>query len=383
MRLHKAWVFMLLACLAFHASVSDAHKPSDSYLTLHQPDAGVALDGQWDIALRDLEHAIGVDANGDGAITWGEVKRRGPAIEGFALRHLQIDAEAGASHGTCVPRVTEMLADTHVDGAYAVLRFVATCPFRPARLTVRYSLLFDLDPNHRGLLDVTAGAMSQASVLGKDAPSTTVSLESAGRMQQLRSFVSEGIWHIWEGYDHILFLLTLLFPAVVLYRGRRWEPRASLRDSLVDVAKVVTAFTVAHSLTLSLSVNGLIHLPSRLVETGIAITVLLGALNNLYPVIHERRWVVAFVFGLIHGLGFASVLTDLGLQGLNLALALVGFNLGVEIGQLAIVLVFVPVGYALRGSFFYRRVFMPTSAALIGCIALYWMTARALGLSFL
>jgi hypothetical protein len=179
-----------------------------------------------------------------------------------------------------------------------------------------------------------------------------------------------------KGYDHILFLLTLLLPAVVLFRNGQWQPRESLRDALLDVLKVVTAFTLAHSLTLSLAVNGLVHLPSRVVESGIALTVLLGAVNNLFPLVRERRWVVAFAFGLIHGMGFASVLTDLGLADWNLALALVGFNLGVEVGQLAIVLLFIPVAFGLRGTRFYRVAFMPAGAVVIGVAAAYWLAIR-------
>jgi HupE / UreJ protein len=144
---------------------------------------------------------------------------------------------------------------------------------------------------------------------------------------------------------------------------------------------VVTAFTVAHSITLSLAVTGVVALPSRMVESGIALTVLLGAANNLIPVIRDRRWMVAFAFGLIHGLGFASVLADLGLRGGNLALALVGFNAGVEVGQLSIVLVLVPIAYALRATPFYRRAFMPGGALAIGVVALYWFAMRATGMA--
>jgi hypothetical protein len=99
----------------------------------------------------------------------------------------------------------------------------------------------------------------------------------------------------------------------------------------------------------------------------------------VFPVVREQRWAVAFAFGLIHGLGFASVLADLGLRGWTLILALVGFNAGVEAGQLAIVLVFVPFAYALRETRFYRYAFMPGGAAAIGCIAVYWLAIRSIG----
>lgn len=370
---------LLAMVLGFWAGSVQAHKPSDSYLALVQPDHGATLEGQWDIALRDLQHAVGLDANGDGTITWGELKARQPALTQYALSRLTLEAIARGDRERCPLRPGGLLFDEHVDGGYAVLRFTAQCPFRPAQLSVHYALLFDLDPNHRGLLDVSAARTSQAFVLADASRTATLNLGAPDRLAQFRAFLDEGIWHIWKGYDHILFLLTLLLPAVVLYRNGRWQSGASLRDSLLDVFKVVTAFTVAHSLTLTLAVNQLLTLPSRWVESGIALTVLLGALNNIFPVVRKRRWAVAFSFGLIHGLGFASVLTDLGLRGWNLALALVGFNAGVEAGQLAIVLAFVPLAYALRGTRFYRHAFMPAGAVGISCVALYWLAVRVAG----
>ena len=377
----RAWrLFLVAVVCCLWPAVSPAHKPSDSYLTLIQGDHGAWLDGQWDIALRDLQHAMNLDVDGDGAITWGELQQRRVPVTRYALARLRVEAIARGDRQDCRLQPRDMLFDRHVDGGYAVLRFSVQCPFRPAQLAVHYSLFFDLDPNHRGLLDVRAAGYEQASVLAAATPNLTLNLGAPERLAQFRAFLDEGIWHIWTGYDHILFLLTLLLPAVVLFRDGHWEPRSSLRDALLDVLKVVTAFTVAHSLTLSLAVNGLVHLPSRVVESGIALTVLLGALNNVLPVVRSRRWVVAFAFGLIHGMGFASVLTDLGLAGWNLALALVGFNLGVEVGQLAIVMVFIPFAFGLRATRFYRHAFMPGGAVMIGLIAAYWLAIRVAGI---
>lgn len=369
----------LLCCLS--PTVSQAHKQSDSYLTLTQAETGPSLEGQWDIALRDLQHAMDLDVNGDGAITWGELKERQTALTRYAFARLTIEALARGDRESCELQERAMLFDRHVDGGYAVLRFGVQCPFRPAQLALRYTLFFELDPNHRGLLDVRAAGYDQAAVLATTSRTLTFNLSTPARLTEFYAFLDEGIWHIWRGYDHILFLLTLLLPAVVLFRNGRWEPRESLRDALLDVLKVVTAFTVAHSLTLSLAVNGLVHLPSRVVESGIALTVLLGAINNVLPVVRERRWAVAFLFGLIHGMGFASVLVDLGLAGGNLALALVGFNLGVEVGQLALVLVFIPCAYGLRATRFYRFAFMPGGAVVIGLVAAYWLTVRVTGIN--
>ena len=367
--------------LAGCAGAAWAHKPSDAYLTLTVPASGEVLQGQWDIALRDLDFVLGLDADHDGAITWGELKAARGRIAAYAFTRLALDAVGRGDRRPCLARLTELLVDEHVDGHYAVLRFTADCGLRPSELTVHYRLLFEADPTHRGLLQVIGGGSEQAAVLSREAPVASLNVFAPGRGQQFAAFLREGIWHILRGYDHILFLLTLLFPAVVRYGAAGWEPRESLRDTTLDVLRVVTAFTLAHSLTLSLAVLGLVHLPARWVECGIALTVLLGALNNLRPVIVRRRWAVALAFGLVHGFGFASVLADLGLHRANLALSLVGFNSGVEIGQLLIVLAVLPLAFLARHTLIYRRAFMPVGSMAIVLLAGYWLVSRITGAS--
>ncbi|MEO8738584.1 MAG: HupE/UreJ family protein [Casimicrobiaceae bacterium] len=373
--------FLMLAALltAWFAATSpaQAHKPSDSYLTLKVD--GEQIAGQWDIALRDLDFAIGLDANQDDAITWGEVKAKHADIAAYALARLRLGPESAP----CPAQVTEQLIDNHSDGAYAVLRFTATCAAAPKTLTVAYKLFFDLDPQHRGLIRIDYMGANRAGILGVDHAEQKFTLAELSRWQQFLDYGREGVWHIWTGFDHILFLLSLLLPAVLVRSrlpGQRWEPAGSFRATLVDVVKVVTAFTFAHSLTLSLAALGVVTLPSRLVESAIALSVVLAALNNLWPVVFERRWVIAFCFGLIHGFGFASVLADLGLPQESLLLALVAFNVGVELGQLAIVAVFLPIAYNLRRTALYQRGIFVFGSAAIALVALVWLIQRAFNL---
>jgi len=380
-RLRHVWLTgVLAAVLAAWATAACAHKPSDSYLTLTVPASGGVLEGQWDIALRDLDFVLGLDADRDGAITWGELKAARGRIADYALPRLMLEGIGHGDRNTCPTHLTGLLVDEHVDGHYAVLRFHADCGLPPTELAVHYRLLFEVDPTHRGLLQIIGGGREQAAVLSREAPRVSLNVSSPGRWQQLAAFVSEGIWHILKGYDHILFLLTLLFPSVVRRGSTGWEPRESLRDTTFEVLQVVTAFTLAHSLTLSLAVLGLVHLPARWVESAIALTVLLGALNNLRPLIVRRRWAVAFTFGLVHGLGFASVLADLGLHGANLTLSLLGFNIGVEIGQMLTVLAVLPLAFLLRDTALYRRTFMPAGSAAIVLLAGYWLVVRLTGM---
>jgi hypothetical protein len=165
-------------------------------------------------------------------------------------------------------------------------------------------------------------------------------------------------------------------------RGRSWQPSDGFRPTFADVLKTVTAFTVAHSLTLSLATLRLVILPARFSESAIALSVVLAALNNVFPVVHGSRWIVAFGFGLVHGFGFASVLLDLGLPRGVLGVALVGFNLGVELGQIAIVAAFLPLAYLLRRTWLYRRVVLVGGSGVIAAVASLWFVERAFDLGF-
>jgi hypothetical protein len=370
----RIWcLFFLLLAAAMPAA---AHKPSDSYLSVDTAAGPAApLQGRWDIALRDLDYAIGLDANGDGQITWDELRFRHADIAAYALARLRI-ARGGQA---CRLSAGGQLVDSHTDGAYTVLPFTAACSGAGA-LEFDYRLFADLDPQHKGLVSVAGTGAPRTFVLGSGQPHVVL---EQGSGQGFLSFVRHGIWHIWIGYDHILFLLSLLLPAVLVWREHAWRTVAAPRAALLDVFRIVTAFTLAHSITLSLAALGIVALPSRWVESAIALSVLLAALNNLRPLAHGRRWVAAFVFGLVHGFGFASVLGDLGLQSRALGASLVGFNLGVEIGQLAIVAAFLPLAWAARHTWFYRRVVMLGGSSLIVLVATIWLGERLFDLRLL
>ena len=352
---------------------AQAHKPSDSYLTITVGET--AITGRWDVALRDLDFAIGLDADGDGAITWGEVRARHAEIAAYALARLAIRTD-GADGQACTVEAGAQAIDDHTDGSYSVLPLTIRCPQLPRRLTIAYRLFADLDPQHRGLLNLQAGGVARSAVLGPQAPLQTFDLKEARRLRQFFDYLRDGVWHIWIGFDHILFLLSLLLPAVLVWGGREWRAAETFGAAFWSVVRVVTAFTAAHSITLTLASLGYVSLPSRWVESAIAASVVLAALNNVWPVFHGRRWMVAFGFGLIHGFGFASVLVDLGLPRDALALALVGFNLGVECGQLGIVAVFLPLAFGLRRSWFYRRLVMIGGSLAIAGLAAVWLCER-------
>lgn len=373
----RSWVhawFVLLGLLV--AGPLYAHKESDAYLRLTTDDHDAhRMRGQWDIALRDLDYAIGIDGNHDGAITWGEVQSQRRRIETYAMARLVVKGDGL----TCDLAPTGQAIDEHTDGAYAVIFFDAVCDKNiPSRLTVVYTLMYDVDPYHRGIVTIRAGDRTAGAALGPSRPQASLDLREPDRWDEFTSFLTDGIWHIWTGTDHILFLLSLLLPAVLVAEARSgWSPVTRFWPACLDVIKIVTAFSVSHSITLSLAVLGLVHVPSRLVESGIALSVLAAAFNNLVPLVNKRVWLIAFTFGLIHGLGFASALTGLQLPPGAMAASLGGFSVGVEIGQEAIVLVFLPLAYALRSTRFYRVGLLRWGSCIIAAIALGWFVQRA------
>ena len=366
------------------ASIAQAHKASDSYLILKVD--GATVSGQWDIALRDLDLVLELDRNGDSVIDWGEVRSRHAEIAAYAMQHL--DLKAGNS--ACPMTVGDQLIDTHSDGAYAVLKLAATCPNSVDALTVNYRLLFEVDAQHRGLLKLETSAKGGSTspqvvsaVFPAENATQTFTLANGSTVAQLGTYIVDGVRHIAVGFDHILFLIALLLPAVLVREGRRWIPVADMRTAFWSVLKIVTAFTIAHSITLSLASLDVVRLPSRLVESLIAASVLATALDNIWPFLPRKRWLVAFAFGLIHGFGFASVLADLNLPSSSLVLSLLGFNIGVEVGQLILVVLIIPLAYLTRSSAAYPRFALQTGSVVIAAVSFGWLLERSLNLQLM
>lgn len=365
---------LLAAALMLAGTAGWAHKASDSYYRLDVQ--GDAVTGQLDVALRDIDIALGLDADGNGEITWGELRTRRTALADWARQHLAVQRG-----GDCTLEVGALQVDEHTDGRYAVLPLSGRCPGAAGPLTLGYRLLFQEDALHRGLLSLTLDdAITRTAVFAPETPQQSFEPGAVSRWTSFRQYVVEGVWHIWIGFDHVLFLLALLLPAVLVRDGRQWRGAPRLRQTGREVLAVVTAFTVAHSITLSLATLGWATLPSRWVESVIALSVILAAANNLYPVVQGRRWAAVFGFGLIHGFGFATVLADLGLPQQALALALLGFNVGVELGQLAIVAAFLPLAYALRNTPLYQRWIFRGGSWLTLLLAAVWLAERVLDL---
>jgi hypothetical protein len=332
---------------------------------------------QWSIALRDLDYAIGLDADGDGAITWGELRRNAPAINAYALSRLLLTGDGAV----CPFGPVTQLADQLSDGAYVVLRFRATCPSVPTRVGVHYALFFDLDPLHRGLLTLSIGGVPHASALSPAQPDAVVSA-TPGYWDTVCSFFATGVAHLLTGIDHMLFVTMLLVPAMFRRRADDYGPHASMlpvtdfRAMFIETVKVLSAFTLAHGTTLTLSVLHIVSIPERLSEAGIALTILVTALDNIFHFLPARRWPLAFAFGLVHGLGFATALGPMSLPPVALGVALIAFNMGLEAAQVTIASIVLPIGFLLRHTIVYPRRILPGVSGAVALVALAWFTDR-------
>lgn len=352
---------------------ASAHRASDAFVTLSSKDG--ALSGSWEIALRDLEAAITIDGDRDHQITWGELRAARPQLE----QRLPPFLKPATNAGPCTLRIVDLQINQRVDGPYAWLGLAGECAEDSGPLSLQYRFMFDIDPTHRAILSLSDDSgQVQTAVLSPAADRFPAGAGAAGWFGQFASYVREGVVHIWAGYDHILFLLSLLLPCVLVRESGRWRAVAGGREAIREVLIVVTAFTIAHSVTLSLSALDLVRLPSRLVESVIALTVLLAALNNVWPLVTRHRAAVALGFGLIHGFGFASALGEVGLPTGVRLLGLAGFNVGVELGQLAIVAAVMPLLYLLRTTQVYEKVVLQGGSLVVAVLAGVWLVERSL-----
>jgi len=347
-----------------------AHKASTSYLQLRVN--GTEVSGRWDIALRDLDYVLALDTDGDTQLTWGEVRRQQSAIADYALHRLTLRSD----QDDCTLTVATLQIADHSDGRYASLALAGACPHEPVSLSLDYRLLFDVDAWHRGLLNLDFRG-SHSGVFAPEERMLRFNVAGASSLTVFAQYFRTGVWHVWTGWDHMLFLAGLFLPAVVRRRGREWQPAASLQVAVTDTAIMVTAFTLAHALTLSLAATGFFSPPTRWVESGVAASVMFAGLNNLVPMVYRGLFWLAAGFGLIHGAAIAGALIELGLPPGDRVWALLAFNLGVEAAQLAVLLAVIPLSFVCRRSPWYRWLVLIPGSAFITVVGLLWLIQRA------
>lgn len=356
----RGFVSLSILLLCIWPSVGEAHSGSASYFRVSELGDGVSLTVSLD--LRDLEYAVGLDADRNGEITWGELQGRSAALREYVAQRVQMTRE----ERPCALLLNDLAVDEIAGNIYAVMAGSVDCEGRDA-IALKSDLLFDLDSAHRALVEWERSDRKTLAVLTRDQRETREPVE-AGIISQLNSFGLEGMLHIWSGFDHLAFLLVLLLPTFVSSGGSGVAWRR--------LVAIITAFTVAHSITLALAIGGVMSPPERPVEIAIAVSVIVAALTNLLPRAHAVGVTTAFAFGLLHGFGFASALQGLSVDTGSFATALAGFNLGVEAGQLIVVAASLPFVLWLRRRPVYAKRFVPIASCCVAVLGSFWVFER-------
>jgi hypothetical protein len=354
----KSFIAAFAAVVALQAASARAHTVGVSRGEYRVAGSEVAV--TIVLARPELTTALPeLDADDDGRVSSAELAAAQPRLAAFVVGGIDVRSPAGRCPGA--------LAEAGLaEGDGIVLRTVFRCPAGAEPASARLGLLASLSVSHRHLATVTgaAGAEETRAVLYESRPELAIASGTGGRVAGAAaaalSLFRLGVQHILTGYDHLLFLLGL-----VLVGGR-------LRPLLV----VVTAFTVAHSITLGLAALEVWAPSPRLVEPAIALSIAYVGVENWFVRDAERRWLITFPFGLVHGFGFAGALREIALPPAQVPAALLAFNLGVEAGQMAVLLVVLPLVLCLaRRRFFAARGIKAASAAIAGA-GLFWFVCR-------
>jgi hypothetical protein len=378
----SAWFRCFVGVLIFAgvAAESSAHNAGNSYLYLQiYPET---ISGRFEIALSDFNSALSFSGT-EFEITADNLDQRIGFLQGYFLEHVSISDDRGP---LAIEFKTHDLLNT--EGGYVLMPFdLGGLGQVPDSLTIDYSVLFDENPEHHGFLLVehnwATGTFANENrvslVFGPGSRNQVFDLTSSGRLRGFMALVHLGAEHMVLGLDHVFFLVALLLTVALRREKGGWQPLETLRPALWNILTIVTAFAAAHAVALTLAALGLLRLPEALVETMIAASTTLAALNILFPLFRGRIWWIVFGLSLFHGMGFAGGLMDLGVLDEHLGLSVVAFNLGIEIGQLLIVAVLFPLAFAVRRLRLYRTVFLKVSAVGLILVSGVWVVERAFG----
>lgn len=383
---------LLLAFCFLLPFSGEAHAPDQSYLYLNIYKDHIR--GRYEISMPDINLAIGSAFTKP--MSMAEME---PYLAQFQA-YIQSRSDFAGKQPYTIRFTDAEVVNLEDEEDFVRVNFILDGLTEvPDELNIRYNLLFDKSPNHTGGLiqehNWKAGILNNYSrlsaIFDKGTTQQSLDLTNGSVWQGFSALVKLGMWHIWIGLDHILFLVALIIPSVVRRRpktaltdgGKAWEwvPVSDFKSAFLYILKIVTSFTVAHSITLAMASFGWVELNSRLVESIIAFSIAVAAFHNIVPIFKAKEWIITFIFGLFHGFGFASVLGEKGLSGDYMAYSLLGFNVGVELGQVLIVCAIFPILYFIRKTRFYPHFIFWGSIFLI-LMAMHWVIERAFDFNF-
>jgi hypothetical protein len=341
------------------AATAEAHKPSDSHIAIAVD--GDDVTGSIGLAVRDLDGALDLDENGDGSVTWAEAKRGEARIAAYFAERFELSGDGARCELAIEPAA---LVD-FTDGAYWTAPFRASCRGTDA-FALTYRILFDIDAQHRGLVQIRTGAAKPQTLVVRDGTPIAIDLPQR-RGRGVGARFADGARHALASPPYLLVLACLVLPLVFVRRAR-WGAAEAPREVALETARTFGAFALASAASLALTVGGLIDLPARWIDLAIALTGIGAAAINLSRVV-AARWDLSFELGLLHGLGSAVALR--ALDATPGAGALAGFALGTATGGAIVVAALVPALFAIRHTQAYQAVLWGGSG-LVGILALAW-----------
>jgi len=349
-----------------------AHSTSTSFLMVDLSGTSVdaPVDVRWDLSIHDIVWMVFVDANYDGEVTWKELDEARPALTSAILG--QISVQRGGA--PCSLAVRDYALAVRAEQNFLSVALRAACP-KPGLLGVGGALFMSGDASQRVLLSAKRGAQQFAGVMSASEPAWAEPAQASAWNSFVR-FVGEGVWHVWIGYDHVAFVLLLLLPSVMRPVNGKWQGATGLGQVTRDIVTIITAFTIAHSTTLALAVTGTVKLPTQPIEVAIAASIAVAGGLNLMPHLSRLRLPLAFGFGFVHGFGFANALGEIDATGTSLLPLLAGFNIGVEVAQLSIVAVVLPLIYSMRATRWYAGGVLPLGSCALGMAGFVWFLQR-------
>jgi len=344
-----------------------AHQSRENYISLSHDDQRVLL--QCDIETDNFSKVLSIDDNSNGIVSWRELRANEKKICGYLLEHIWL------TQGSKKLRFS--LSDYEVyrrdDQSYLRLKLVSEAYDKTLNTFLHYDLFFDMDKMQRVFVSRKNIQKEAPQLLSPHQRQIAIIGGQEGMSHHFTSFFMEGLWHIWGGYDHLLFLLMLLLPSLIEKQKEHYRRCSSIRHVFYDILTIITLFSLAHSLTLSLSFFDIATVKPKIIEVLIIVSIMVTAVINITGVVIQRRNAMVFAFGLLHGFGFANALNEMALTPTNMALTLLGFNLGVETGQIIVVATVLPGMYLLAGYKHYHPWVIDLLSSLTLVVSSYWL----------
>jgi len=383
MKIHQLSNYVILLIALLFSSEALSHAKKENYIWLNVDATGIS--GRFELNINDIKSKLNIDIDAAGVDRDAGVKATASEIQAFLKDNFEISDANGVVDYTFTSTSTFTEGPEFIQYLYKTDKVPAD-----NLLTIKNTIwlkepYISTDRGHRSLVvvehnevvDQEFGNGNVALVFSSRRTEQNIDLSNPGSALVWQDFLWQGMLHIGIGLDHILFIIVLLLCVVLVNNKGQWEPVSNVKEALFKTLKIVTIFTIAHSITLSLSALELISLPTSFIEIVIAASIAAVAINNIFPKFSAHSWILIFVFGLFHGLGFASVMGDLQFRHGLIERILIMFNIGVEVGQLIIVALVFPILFWLRNKTYYKKIVVNSLSIVAIVISLYWVAERS------